>query len=189
MEHTLELLYSLREVVLNPTWGSALAILSFSAVNEILALFPFAVVISGQLVFLEVLDGSLFLKLLLMVALPVGVGSAIGTLPLYFLTYFGGRPAINKFEEYLHFSWADVEKINTRFKGQWYDEIIFLFMRSVPILPSLPVTIVAGVLRFRFPTYLLLSMAGFTLRMIITMLVVGLGIENLSKFLVFLYTI
>ena len=122
------------------------------------------------------------------VSIPVGVGSALGSVPFYVLAYFGGRPAITKFQKYLRFNWSDVEKVSSRFKGEWYDEILFLLLRSIPLLPSLPVNIAAGVLRMNLLPYLVLSIVGFTIRMMLTLLVVALGMEGLSNFLVLLYT-
>ena len=127
-------------------------------------------------------------KLLVFVSIPVGVGSALGSVPFYVLAYFGGRPAITKFQKYLRFNWSDVEKVSSRFKGEWYDEILFLLLRSIPLLPSLPVNIAAGVLRMNLLPYLVLSIVGFTIRMMLTLLVVALGMEGLSNFLVLLYT-
>ncbi len=190
MEQSLNFIEILQSVVLEPDLGSAIVLFFLSFLNELIAIIPYAVMLSGQLFFLEdPLSMALLIKLFVYVALPVGLGSAIGALPVYVLAYFGGKPAIDKWEKYLRFSWSDVERINSRFKGAWYDEAIFLFLRSIPLLPSLPINVAAGVFRMRFWPYFVLTTVGFTLRMMLMLMVVVLSMKSLSSWLFFLYNI
>lgn len=189
MEQTFDLIELLQSVVLQPNLLSATILFFLSFLNEIIAIFPYAVVLSGQLLFLdEPLTLALLAKLFVFVAIPVSIGSSLGTLPVYAITYYGGKPAIEKLEKYLRFSWRDVEKISNRFKGAWYDEVIFLLLRSIPLLPSLPINVAVGILRMRFWPYFLLTVIGFTVRMMLTLLVVGVGAHGLSRFIIFFYT-
>jgi len=189
MEQTTDFIDLVEELVLNPNLGSAIILFFTSFLNELVAIFPYAVVLAGQLIFLEGDLSTAFLtKLLMFVAVPVGIGSTLGVIPVYALAYFGGKPAIEKLEMHLRFSWNDVEKVSKRFTGQWYDEVIFLLLRSIPILPSLPLSVAAGVLRMRFAPYLVLSLVGFIVRMMLSLLVVGVGVHGLSQFFIFFYT-
>ncbi len=181
---------NLHSVVADPVWQSALVLSVASAINEVIAVFPLAIVIASQVLLLEEpVTLTLVYKLIFLVALPVGVGSMIGTLPLYALSYFGGRPAINRFERVLRFSWQDVERHNERFKGEWYDELLFFFIRSIPILPSLPLTLVAGVMRLPLLKYALLTALGLTFRMILYLATFGLGFRSLSNLVTLIYNI
>lgn len=189
MGETPDFIEIVQEMVLDPNLGGAIILFFTSFLNELVAIFPYAVVLAGQLFFLEEgLQASLLAKLLVFVALPVGIGSTLGVIPVYALAYFGGKPAIEKFHKYLRFSWNDVEKVGHRFKGAWYDEVIFLLLRSIPLLPSLPINIAAGVLRMRFAPYFVLTLVGFIIRMMLSLLVVGIGVHGLSQFMVFFYT-
>jgi membrane protein YqaA with SNARE-associated domain len=184
MEETSDFIKIVQEIVLNPNLGSAIILFFTSFLNELTAILPYAVVLAGQLVFLEGEFSTAFLaKLLVFVAVPVGVGSALGVIPVYALSYF-----VEKFQKYLRFSWHDVEKVSRRFTGEWYDDVIFLLLRSIPILPSLPLSIAAGFLRMRFAPYLVLSLAGFIIRMMLSLMVVGFGVHGLSRIVVFFYT-
>ncbi len=189
MEQTLDFIRVVQQVVLNPTFGSAIALFFVSFLNEFLVVLPYAVILAGQLFFLDdPLTLAFVSKLFIFVALPVGVGAALGCVPVYVLSYYGGRPLINRFQKYLRFSWHDVEKLSRHFRGERYDDIVFLLLRSIPILPSLPLNVAAGVLRMPFMSYFVLTAVGFIVRMMLTLLIVGLGIESLSNFLIFLYT-
>ena len=189
MELSSNFVQVIQDVVLRPDLASAIFLFFLSFINELIAVLPYAVVLSGQLLFLKgSLSLALLAKLLVFVAIPVGVGSSIGTLPVYVLAYFGGKPAIDKFQKYLHFSWRDVEKVSSRFKGEWYDEVLFLVLRSIPLLPSFPVNVAAGILRMCFWPYFVLTTVGFIVRMMLMLIIVGLGMESLSQLLIFIYT-
>ena len=188
MEQALNFLHLINDVVLRPDLASAIIIFIFAFANELIAVVPYAIILSGQLFFLtDALSLALLAKLLVFVALPVGLGSALGSLLMYFLTYFGGKPAVDKLQRYIRFSWEDVEKVNSRFTGVWYDEVIFLMLRSVPFVPSFPLTLAAGFFRMRFLPYFVLTVVGFTIRMLITLLIIGVGINGLSEILFLLY--
>lgn len=188
MQEAVNFLYLINDVVLRPDLTSALVIFIFSLANELLVVIPYALILSGQLLFLQ--DGMsvpLMAKLLVFVAVPVGLGSTLGTMPYYVLAYFGGKPAVEKYHAHIHFAWKDIEKINARFKGFWHDEIIFLFLRTVPILPSLPLTLVGGFFRMRFLPFFVLTFVGLTVRMMFTLIMVGIGVGSLSELMLLIY--
>ncbi len=182
MDYTLNFLHAAQDIITEPGVGSILPLFILSFVNDLTGIFPFALVLAGQLLFLQkAFTLALAAKLLVFVAVPVGLGSAFGSLPIYALAYFGGKPAINKLHRFLHFSWEDVEKMNQRFKGTVYDEVVFLFLRCMPILPSFPLDIAGGILRMRFWPFFVLTAVGSIIRMMLTMLVVGLSMHSLSQ--------
>ena len=188
MQEAVSLLHFINDIVLQPDLASAAIIVIFSFVNELFAVIPYALILSGQLLFLnDTLSWMLLGKLMVFVALPVGLGSTIGTLVLYGLGYFGGKPVVGKMQKYLRFSWEDVEKVNSVFKGVWYDELVFILIRSIPVMPSFPLTIAAGFIRMRFWSYFLLTVLGLTIRMMITLVIVGVGIGSLSELVILLY--
>lgn len=181
MELSSDIAQTVQDVVLHPNFASALTLLAASFVNELFAVLPYVVVLSGQLLFLKSsISTVLIIKILLFVAVPVSIGTTLGSFLTYSLAYFGGKPAINKFSKYLHFSWKNVEKMESRFGGTWYDEIIFLCFRSVPFLPSLPLNIMAGILRMRLAPYIVLTLGGTLIKVIIMFMLVTLGVIGMT---------
>ena len=173
---------AVKDVVVNPGAGSILPLFIFSFLNDLIGIFPFAIALAGQLFFLkEPFTMALTMKLLVFVAVPVGLGSAFGSIPLYVAAYFGGKPVIKKFHRFLRFSWDDVEKVGRYFRGSWYDEIIFLLLRCVPVLPSIPLDIASGIIRMQFMPFFVLTMVGSIVRMMLTLLVVGMSLHGLSQ--------
>lgn len=182
MELSSDFFQAIQDMVLKPDFTSAVILFWFSFVNELVAVLPYVILVSGQLLFLEA--GSLpaiISKLFFFIAVPAGIGGAIGSFLVYGLAYFGGRPAIEKFKKYLRFSWDSIERVNNYFKGAWYDELIFLALRSVPVLPSLPVTVAAGILRMPPSRYFVLTVLGFTIRMMIMFTFIWAGVETLAS--------
>lgn len=171
----------IQNMVAHPDWTGAVVLFWFSLLNELSGVIPYVVLVSGQLFFIEPNSFHLIVyKLFLFTAIPAGVGGALGTFLIYGLAYFGGRPAINRLEKYLRFSWDTVERVNNHFLGSWYDELLFLALRCIPILPSLPITIAAGVLQIPPATYIMLTIIGFIIRMMIMLLFVGYSLETLA---------
>lgn len=188
MQEALSLIRLINDVVVEPTLASSFIIFLFALINEVIAVVPYALILSGQLIFSnETVSLGLLAKLLVFVAVPVGLGSTIGTLLFYVLGYWGGKPAVKKWGAHLRFNWDDVEKVNSKFKGVWYDEIIFLIIRSIPVIPSFPLTLAAGFFRMRFWPYFVLTFVGLTIRMMLTLLIVGVGIGSMSELLLLLY--
>lgn len=171
-----------KTTVIDPAPASFLPLFIFSFLNDLIGIFPFALVLAGQLVFYKgAFTLALWMKLMVFVALPVGLGSALGSVPLYLLAYYGGKPLIKKWRKVFRFSWEDVEKVSQYFKGVWYDEVVFLGLRCAPILPSIPVDIASGILRMRFTPFFVLTVVGSIIRMMVTLLAVGMSLHGLSQ--------
>ena len=181
MEQTFDLVQVVQNVVLYPSVISILTLIVTSLVNEMFVIFPYVVVLSGQVLFLEnPLSIPMLARLLVFIALPVGIGPALGSLPAYGLAYFGGKPVIEKFGRHFQVSWGDVEKMELRFKGSWYDEILFLALRCIPLLPYLPISVAAGILRMRLAPFFVLTVTGAIIRMMIMFALVGFGVEAMA---------
>ncbi|KKQ82902.1 MAG: hypothetical protein UT07_C0015G0009 [Parcubacteria group bacterium GW2011_GWB1_38_8] len=182
MELITDIVQVVQNIVFHPNLTNATVLFLVSLINESFSIVPYPVILSGQLLLLEdPFSITMIIKLSLFVVIPIGIGTTLGSLPVYGLAYFGGKPAIEKFSKYLRFSWDSIERISLRFNGSWYDEILFLILRSVPLLPSLPVNAVAGILRMRPAPYLVLTIAGTIIKMLIMFMFVGFGVEGLVQ--------
>jgi len=167
-----------RGLVLAPSIESVLALFATSLLNELFGIIPYTIILSGQMVFVGApISLTLLAKLFIFVALPVSVGTALGSLLIYSIAYWGGKPAIEKFGRRIRLSWESVEKAQSYFRGSWYDEIIFLGLRTVPFMPGLPVAAAAGILRMRVSIYLLLTALGSMIKVMIMCILVVLGAQ------------
>ena len=80
--------------------------------------------------FLEVLKEALF-----SVVLPYTLAASLGLGIVYFIAYFGGKPLIEKFKNYLGFSWTEVTRLKKKFKGTKRDKLLIIALRAIPVIP------------------------------------------------------
>jgi membrane protein DedA with SNARE-associated domain len=179
MDRTSELIVLAEQVVLEPSLYGAYWIALISFVGELIAPLPSSLLFAGQLLLSDESVTVVFvLKLLSLVAFPIALGTTLGSYLSYGIAYFGGKPAIEKTKRYIRFSWEDVERFEAKFQDKWYDELIFLALRSIPLLPTIPINVLAGVLRMNFWSYTLLTLLGTSIRMMIMLFVFGVGGGN-----------
>lgn len=179
MDRVSEISGILSNAILDP--GFSIIFWSFLStfLGEVIAPIPSTLVFIGPLVLLQgELSIIVFTKLVVFVAIPMALGTVVGSYLLYGIAYYGGKPAIERFKKYLGFSWQDVEKLEARFKNNWYDETLFLLIRATPLVPTIPLNILAGLLRMNLVSYSLLTFLGTVLKVVIMVLVFGLGGGN-----------
>lgn len=176
MEQTPEIIETLQNTILEPNFSGALWLALIAFLGEVVAPFPSSLFLAGQLLFLgEAMSFALFAKLLFLVAIPMAVGTTLGSYVSYGIAYIGGKPAIEKSKKYLHFSWEDVEKFESKFRDKWYDELLFFALRAVPLTPTIPVNLIAGIIRMSPIRYTILTLLGSTVRMVIMLMIFGTG--------------
>ena len=183
MELTPDLINILKSLVLDPSLNGAFAIFVIALINEITGIFPIGLAIAAPLLFLNSAVTPLFyMQLLVFVSLPFALGNTISSLLVYWLAYAGGKPAIDKWGRFLRFSWDDVESVKKKLHGSWYDDGIFLILRSIPFLTSLPINIAAGIVRMRLINYIVITFLGTVIKMMITLGLVLYGVLGYSHF-------
>lgn len=114
------------------------------------------------------LMGATALDVLIKIAIPAGLGFAIGSLFPYALAYIGGEPIIHRWGKWIGVSWHDVEKINRHFKGNYKDELVLTGLRVLPVVPSGLVSVACGVLRYPIKNFLLTTFFGSGIRAFLT---------------------
>ncbi len=171
-----------QRAVTSPDFTGALLLFWSSLGNELLAILPYMVLLSSQFFLIEEPFSMVSLiKLSLFVFVPISIGAGLGSIPIYVLSYFGGKPMIDKLGKYIRLSWEQVESMKGKFSGSWYDEIIFLLLRTVPFMPSLPVSIAAGIMRMNPAPYFVLTIAGSILRIVIMFAFIAIGAEGIEE--------
>ena len=58
------------------------------------------------------------------IALPTSLGITLGSLIFYLLTYWGGKPIIEKSKKWIGLRWEDLEKIKQKLNHSQSDEFI-----------------------------------------------------------------
>jgi len=115
--------------------------------------------------------GQALKEALSQVVLPYTIAASLGLGIVYFIAYFGGRPLIEKFKGYLGFSWQEIENLKKKFQGNWYDEILIIALRAIPVIPISIISGVCGAIRFSIIKFYITSIVGILIRSFILALI------------------
>ena len=151
-------------------WGVFAATMIEEAVSPIPSpIIPLAAgffLLSIDLSFAEALLRSAYV-----IALPVSIGVSIGSSAVYAIGFFGGKPVIDSTKRWTGIRWEDVEKVEARLTRGKGDEITLFVLRMIPLIPGVAVSGLAGIIRYRFRTFLLITLVGSFLRALLLGLV------------------
>jgi len=144
-------------------WGVFLA----SVLEEVVAPIPSALVQMGAgfsfLGNLPISPGSIW-TLFVLVVLPATIGVTIGSLFVYYIAYFAGKPFLQKYGKYLGVSWESVQAAEAKFASKYTDALMLFSLRCVPIIPSVVVSALCGLMRLSFFKYIVYTFLGTVVR-------------------------
>ncbi len=138
-----------------------------SIIEEVIAPIPSTIVIMGtSFIVLKdtMISPDAFLKLFLNIVLPASLGTTIGSLFVYSIAYFAGKPFLERWGKYLGVSWEDIEKTEKKFEESHSDEIVLFLVRAIPVIPSVAITTFCGFIRFDLKKYLIITFLGTLVR-------------------------
>jgi len=90
---------------------------------------------------------------LIIVAMFGAFGRVIGASFLYFLADFGEDLVVGKLGKFIGISHKQVEKIGSRFEGTPKDYLTLTVLRSIPVMPSSPISIVCGLVKLNYKVF------------------------------------
>jgi membrane protein DedA with SNARE-associated domain len=108
-----------------------------------------------------------FKTLVLSIGLPAALGETVGSLFMFFLAFFVGKPIIERWGKFFSLSWRTVEKIQSKFEKSHFDEWALFTLRALPIVPTFPVTFVCGLIRFNLKSYVIFNFLGIFVKVLI----------------------
>lgn len=145
----------------------ALGVFAGTLIEEIVAPIPSALVpLAGGFALIApdvpVLEAAT--RSLLVVALPVACGIAIGSSLVYAIAHFGGKPVVDRYSGLLGLTWADVERMQARFTRGRGDELALLGLRLLPVVPGVAISGFCGAVRYPYPRFLAITLLGSFIR-------------------------
>lgn len=102
--------------------------------------------------------------LLFTIAIPGALGVTIGSLLVYGIGYWSGKPVLERWGKILGISWADVGRVEEKFKNSHSDEVALFTVRAIPIIPSVVISTFCGLIRLPLREYLIFSFLGTIIR-------------------------
>ncbi|MFY9463101.1 MAG: VTT domain-containing protein [Candidatus Sungiibacteriota bacterium] len=111
------------------------------------------------------------------VAIPMSIGISIGSLVVFALAYFGGKPIILKWGKWFGIEWASIEKFEAKLAKGRADELVLFGARALPIVPSVAISAWCGMIRYPVRTFLLITLLGSFVRSFI-MAIIGWQVRD-----------
>lgn len=148
-----------------------------SFIEEVIAPIPspFVLTLSGSIAAAKHMP----LLALLYLALIGALGKTLGAWVLYFITDKLEDLILTKYGKFFGVSHKSVEVIGKKFGKGWKDFFILLGLRSLPVVPSAPVSIVCGLIKIELKMYLIASFLGTFIR---NLLFLYFGYAGLSSY-------
>ena len=110
--------------------------------------------IGAELSFLQA-----FAPIMVQIVLPGSIASTLGAYIGYGIGYIGGKPLVERLQNFLGFSWSDVEAMEHRFHEGQINTSLF-FLRALPIFPLSVISAAAGLLRLPIRQFTLWTFYG-----------------------------
>ncbi len=147
----------------------AIGVFLASILEEVIAPIPStAVIFVSGFLFLKDLSGLLLWKTLLFtILIPAIVGITIGSLFVYALGFYLGKPFFVRWGKYLGVTWEDIEKAKRFFTQGPRDEIVLFSVRAVPVIPSVVISGLSGLLRIPLRSYIFATLLGLIPRILV----------------------
>ena len=92
------------------------------------------------------------------------IGKTIGAWVLYYVTDKAEDFVLSRFGKFLGVTHKEIEGIGKRFGKGWKDDVTLFFIRTLPILPSAPISVVSGLIKLNPRTYIVSTFLGIWVR-------------------------
>lgn len=147
--------------------GGAKGVFFLAFLQEIIPPIPstLVTVASGGL-FLSgsALTWESFGRLIMMVGIPIALGMTLGSVIVYGVVYWGGAPLVKRFGHHVGISWESIERLQDRLSGTTADEAIFFAARAFPLIPSVLLNVVCGLVRWNPISFIVSTFFGTVIR-------------------------
>ena len=95
------------------------------------------------------------------------IGTAAKTIGAFLFYWLGDKfedVVIPRFGKYIGVRHEDVERLGSRLSGKLRQDFLLFFLRSIPVMPSTPLSVVCGVLKVHPLSFLVTTYVGFYIR-------------------------
>ncbi len=144
-----------------------LAVFFIGILEELIFILPSAIVFLAAGFFLipeNIGFSAALAQAFLKIGLPAGAGVAIGSLFIYGLVYWGGKPIFQKYGRYIGLTWDEIERAAARFTSGYYDDLLLFLLRALPIFPISVVSAASGLVRIPWKKFMFYTFLGAFVR-------------------------
>ena len=141
--------------------------------EELVAPIPSPFVMTTAAVLAQVQNYS-WLQYVILILLATGA-KTVSTLLVYLVSDKAEDLLVGKFGHYFGLNHAHIEKIGLLITKSNWGHVLFLLARALPIVPTFPVSVGAGIIKYPLKAYVSLTFIGVLLRNISYLMVAMFG--------------
>lgn len=150
-----------------------------SFVEELIAPIPSPVVMTLAGTMVAANESAIWY--LVVVAVIASVGKTLGAVILYFVADKAEDIVMTRVGKYIGITHKQVEQIGARFKGTPRDYVTLLIIRSTPIIPSAPISLLCGLISLPKKLFLISTFFGTIVRDFIYLYIGYAGISAATE--------
>lgn len=110
------------------------------------------------------------------------IGKCLASSIIYFVADKAEDLLLVKYGKFIGVSHKHVEGLSKYFTGGWKDHLTLFILRALPIMPSTPVSVMSGVIKIKFRTYIIQTFLGTIVRDAFFIYIGTLGVAVYGKF-------
>lgn len=118
---------------------------------------------------------------LLWICLLASIAKTVGAYIFYVIGDKLEDVAVPRLGKYIGVRHEDLERFGEHFKGTWKDGVILLLLRSIPVMPSTPISLICGMLKINVRTFFVATAIGFYIRNLCFMLLGYTGLAAMGS--------
>lgn len=133
-----------------------------SIIEEIIAPIPSPIVMTAAGVMAEAQAYSIYGVILL--GILGAAGKTFGAWLFYVLGDKAEDVVVPRYGKFIGVSHEDLEGFGAHIGTGWKNDLLLVIIRSIPIMPSTPISVLCGIMKIRLSTFLGTTFMGFVLR-------------------------
>lgn len=119
------------------------------------------------------------LGFLLWLGFLAAIGKTLACALIYVAVLHTSSAAVERFGKYFGVHHADLVALSSYFTGTIRDYVVLIALRAIPFIPSLPLSLAAGLIKTPFRFYIIATFIGSYIR---TMIFIGVGYVGLTAY-------
>ncbi len=122
------------------------------------------------------------LPFLIFLAILGALGRVIGASFLYFSAEIAEKIVVDQFGKFIGIKSSDIDKISSRFNGTTKDYLTLIILRSIPVMPSSPLSVVCGLIKLKYRVFAVGTFVGSIFRNLFFLYIGYAGLSTTEAF-------
>lgn len=147
-----------------------------SVLDEVIAIIPSPLIpiTAGTLA----VEQHQTVSFLFLIALTGALGKTMASYGTYYISDKLEDVVTSKLGKYFGLEKGELEKYGRYFNGSSRDDIVLCILRILPFIPTLPITVLAGVIKIKPKTFIVSTFIGMYIRFVFYLYIAYIGVKK-----------